>query len=196
MCGKALESAPTTTTIQLRLSQNLELCAVTPATCVTPAPTETEEEGVTERTRTPSVSPAHPYLWGRGGRDGRLPGHEAGRDALHDPGEARRAMVLPSRPGVGGEPQDLGRTRAVHHVHHRYTTEGVLPIVAGCCHTRDLALISRFCNLQPHMATYVGGLWLKRRSRVRAPSVTPRSQVKTRGSDFRRDLVYCNPLRR
>jgi hypothetical protein len=45
-------------------------------------------------------------------------------DALHDPGEARRAMVLPSRPGVGEEPQDLGRTRAVHHVHHRYTTEG------------------------------------------------------------------------
>jgi hypothetical protein len=75
---------------------------------------------VTERTRAPSVSPAHPYLWGReGGRDGRLPGHKAGRDALHDPGEARRAMVLPSRPGVGGEPQDLGRTRAVHHVHHR-----------------------------------------------------------------------------
>ena len=150
---------------------------------------------MTERTSTLSVSPAHPYLWGRGGRDGRLPGHEAGRDALHDPGEARRAMVLPSRPGVGGEPQDLGRTRAVHHVHHRYTTEGVLPIVAGCCHTRDLALISRFCNLQQHMATYVGGLWV-RRSRVRAPSVTPRSQVKTRGSDFRRDLVYCNPLRR
>ena len=67
MCGKALESALTTTTIQLRLSQNLELCAATPATCATPAPTETEEEGVTERTRTSSVSPAHPYLWGRGG---------------------------------------------------------------------------------------------------------------------------------
>jgi hypothetical protein len=29
-----------------------------------------------------------------------------------------------------------------------------------------------FCNIQQHRETGVGGLWLKRRWRVRAPSVT------------------------
>jgi hypothetical protein len=63
---------------------------------------------------------------------------------------------------------------AAHHVHHRYTTEDVGPAVARSCHTRDLACICVLCPVELHRATSVGGLWL-RRSRVRAPSVTPKA---------------------
>ena len=65
------------------------------------------------------------------------------------------------------------QVRAEHRVHHAYTTEAVGPAVAGCCRTRDLACICVLCPVELHCATTVGGLWL-RRSRVRAPSVTPR----------------------
>jgi hypothetical protein len=66
------------------------------------------------------------------------------------------------------------QVRAEHRVHHAYTTEAVGSAVAGCCRTRDLACIRVLCPVKLHRATSVGGLWL-RRSRVRAPSVTPKA---------------------